>query len=104
MRKNKIKTLEKAGWKVSDVTEFLELTKEESTIIDMKISLAKKFQILRKKANLSQVETAKALQTSQSRIAKMESGDASVSIDLLVRGLVNLGASKKIVGQTLVYA
>lgn len=66
-----------------------QLSKEESTIIDMKIALSKKFSTLRKSNNLTQVEAA-----------KMETGDPSVSIDLLIKGMITLGANKKSVAQT----
>jgi len=45
--------------------------------------------------NLSQTELAKLLHPSQSRVAKMEGGDPSVSIDLLIRSLLALGASNR---------
>jgi DNA-binding XRE family transcriptional regulator len=102
MRKEKATKLKKAGWKVGTASDFLRLSQEESALIDMKISLSKKFVTLRKSSKLTQVQAAKVLHTSQSRIAKMESGDPSVSIDLLIKGMVGLGASKRIVGQTLV--
>jgi hypothetical protein len=41
------------------------------------------------------------LASSQSRVAKMEKGDPSVSIDLLIRSLFNLGMSKKYLAQIL---
>jgi hypothetical protein len=36
---------------------------------------------------------AKAIKSSQSRVAKMEAGERSVSLDLLVRTLLALGTS-----------
>jgi DNA-binding XRE family transcriptional regulator len=104
MRKNKAAKLMKAGWKVGSASDFLGLSEEESAIIDMKISLSKKLVALRKTSQLTQVQAAKVLHTSQSRIAKMESGDPSVSIELLIKGMIGLGASKRTVGQTLVKA
>ena len=65
----------------------------------MKIALSKKFSTLRKSNKLTQVQAAKTLHTSQSRIAKMETGDPSVSIDLLIKGMITLGANKKSVAQ-----
>lgn len=101
MKNSKINALEEAGWTVGSTEDLLGLSNDEMTLIDMKISLAKKFQTLRKKSKLTQVQVAKALHTSQSRIAKMEAGDASVSMDLLIKGLLSLGANKKDVGQAL---
>ena len=101
MKSSKIKALEEAGWKVGDVSDLLGLSPEELAIIDMKVSLAKNFQELRKKSKLTQTELAMILHTSQSRIAKMEAGDVSVTIDLLVKGMLTLGATKKTVAQVL---
>jgi DNA-binding transcriptional regulator YiaG len=102
MKKEKRKKLEQAGWKVGDAADFLALSEEEVALIDMKISLSKKFVALRKKAKLTQVDLAKYLHTSQSRVAKMETGDPSVSIDLLVKGMIRLGASRSVIGRALV--
>ena len=38
---------------------------------------------------------AAKLRSSQSRVAKMEAGDSSVSLDLLIRSLITLGASDR---------
>ena len=95
MKKEKQRKLEKAGWKAGDTADFLELTKEEAALIDMKISLSRTFCHLRKKAKLTQVQVANILHTSQSGVAKMEVGDPSVSMELLVKGMIKLGASKK---------
>lgn len=38
-------------------------------------------------------KVASLLGSSQSRVAKMEAGDSSVSIDLLVRALLSLGST-----------
>ena len=102
MKRIKQKKLESAGWKVADTADFLGLTKEESALIDMKISLSKTFCNLRKKSKMTQVQVAKKLHTSQARVARMEAGDPSVSMKLLVKGMIKLGASKKLVGQALV--
>jgi|SRR5687767_743254 len=44
---------------------------------------------------LSQLTLAAEVQSSQSRVAKMEAGDPSVSLDLLIRSLLSLGASER---------
>ena len=95
MRASKKKRLESKGWKVGDVTEFLQLTPEESAYIELKLKLADSLRKKRQRRKLTQVELASLVSSSQSRIAKMESGDPSVSIDLLVRSLLALGASNK---------
>jgi predicted transcriptional regulator len=95
MRASKKKRLESKGWKVGDATEFLQLTPEESAYIELKLKLADSLRKKRQRRKLTQVELASLVSSSQSRIAKMESGDPSVSIDLLVRSLLALGASNK---------
>jgi hypothetical protein len=44
---------------------------------------------------------AKLGRSSQSRVAKMETGDATVSLDLLVRSLLAIGASPKDIGRAI---
>jgi predicted transcriptional regulator len=95
MKATKRKKLESKGWKVGSVEEFLELSSEEVAYIEMKHALSNSLKERRAKENLSQVEVAKIFKTSQSRVAKMEAGDPSVSIDLLVKSLLALGASPK---------
>jgi len=95
MREDKKRRLEAKGWKVGGAKEFLRLTDEESAYIDLKIRLADGLRDRRQRSRLSQVQLAKILRSSQSRIAKMESGDPSVSLDLLIRSLLALGTSDR---------
>ena len=95
MQASKQRKLENAGWKIGSAKDFLNLTPEENAYIEMKHSLGLTLKKLRNKENLSQVEVAKMLKTSQSRLAKMEAGDPSVSIDLLIKSLLALGAKRK---------
>lgn len=94
MQQTKRKRLETNGWKVGTAADFLELTPEEETFIEMKISLSQSLKKMRKHKHMSQVDFAKLIRSSQSRVAKMESGSASVSIDLLIKSLLALGASQ----------
>lgn len=95
MRATKRKRLEQHGWKVGSAGEFLDLTPDETAYIEMKLALSSSLKKHRLKKNMSQVDLAKAVKSSQSRIAKMEAGDPSVSIDLLLKSLLALGASPK---------
>ena len=95
MDKAKRVRLEKAGWKVGTTKEFLELSQGEAAYIELKFNLAKAFSEKRKSLGLSQVAVAKRIKSSQSRVAKMEAGDPSVSIDLLVKSLFALGETTK---------
>ena len=95
MQASKRKRLEKSGWKVGTVDEFLNLSSEEAAYIEMKLGLSSSLRERRLMKKLSQKDLAKLIKSSQSRIAKMEAGDPSVSIDLLVKSLLALGASRK---------
>ena len=95
MRESKKKRLMAKGWKVGTVDEFLELSAEESAYIELRLKLANGLRTRRRRKKLSQVQVAKLVSSSQSRVAKMESGDPSVSLDLLVRALLALGASNQ---------
>ena len=95
MRKAKRTRLEEKGWKVASVEEFLDLTPEEVAYIEVKLRLSENLRMRRTRQKLSQTAVAKRINSSQSRVAKMEAGDPSVSIDLLIRTLFALGASDK---------
>jgi ribosome-binding protein aMBF1 (putative translation factor) len=95
MREQKKKRLESKGWKIGTVKEFLGLSNEESAYIELKIRLAAGLRQRRREKGLSQLDLAAKLQSSQSRVAKMEAGDPSVSLDLLIRSLISLGASER---------
>ncbi len=93
MDEKKRKRLEAAGWKVSDTQEFLGLSDEEMAYIDLHIALSDALQARRKAEGLTQQAVARRMGSSQSRVAKMEARDESVSLDLLVRALLATGAT-----------
>jgi len=95
MDSGKKKRLKQAGWKTGSVAEFLELTPEESGLIEIKLRLSELVRKARVRQRLSQVLLAKRLGSSQSRVAKIESGDPSVSLDLLFRASFASGATRK---------
>lgn len=101
MRKEKRQKLERQGWKIGNTADFLELTPEESAFVELKVALSKSLKERRKQSTITQIELAKLLKSSQSRIAKMEAGDPSVSIDLLIRSLLAMGATNKDLAQTI---
>ena len=100
MKVSKRKKLESAGWKVGSADEFLELTPEEAEYIELKLNLSRTLKKQRLKKKISQIQLAKLMKSSQSRVAKMEAGDPSVSIDLLVKSLLALGASRSELAKT----
>ena len=95
MREEKRRRLEAKGWKLGTAQEFLHLSTEEAAYIDLKVRLATGLRERRRQRSLTQEDLAKRLRSSPSRIAKMEAGDPSVSLDLLIRSLLILGTSRR---------
>lgn len=94
MEDAKRKRLEAAGWKVGSAEEFLGLSPEEASFVELKLTLSQTLRERRNGQGLTQTALAKKLGSSQSRVAKMEASDASVSLDLLVRALLATGATR----------
>jgi len=101
MDKGKQRRLEARGWQIGTVREFLDLSAEEAALVEMKLRLSGALRARRTTLRLSQTALARRLGSSQSRVAKMEAGDRSVSIDLLMKALLALGASPSDVGKAL---
>jgi len=87
--------LEARGGKVSDAQEFLGLSREEAAFVEMKLALAECLRASRIRRNLSQTKVAELVGSSQSRVAKMESGDPSVSVYRLLRAVLAIGETPK---------
>jgi DNA-binding XRE family transcriptional regulator len=95
MDRTKKKRLEAKGWKIGDAADFLSLSPEEAAYVELKLSFSQNLKELRQEKRLTQAQLAKMIRSSQSRVAKMEAGDPTVSLDLLVRSLLALGTSKR---------
>src|SRR6267142_2794869 len=95
MREAKQRRLAAKGWKTGSAKDFLGLTEQEDAYIELRLKLAEGLKTRRIQQRLTQIDLAKAVQSSQSRVAKMEAGDPSVSLDLLVKSLLALGASAR---------
>ena len=95
MDDRKRKRLEAKGWKIGSTKDLLQLSDEEEAYIELRLKLAEGLKARRTDKGLTQIQLAKAIQSSQSRVAKMEAGDPTVSLDLLVRSLLALGASNR---------
>ena len=102
MQQSKRKALAKKGWKTGSAKEFLELNDEELAVIELKLALGSAVKLRRQKKRLTQTAFAKAISSSQSRVAKMEAGDPSVSLDLLVKSMLSLGATRRDVAKAIV--
>lgn len=102
MDAKKRKRLETAGFAVGSAAEFLELTPAEAALVEMRWAMSRALRERRTAAGLTQAALARQVGSSQSRVAKMEAGDPSVSLDLLVRALLAAGASRREIGQAVV--
>src|ERR1051325_2788060 len=91
MKTDKKRRLEAAGWRVGNTREFLELSSGEAEFVEIKLALARRVRELREKNHWTQAEFARHVGSSQSRVAKMEAGDPTVSVDLLFRSLLAAG-------------
>ena len=98
-KQNKLKA---KGWKISTTTDFLELTDQQAAYIELKLKLASYLKKIRTQRHLTQKDICKLINSSQSRVAKMERGDHSVSLDLLIKSLLALGVSNEDIGKTII--
>jgi hypothetical protein len=101
VKKSKREKLKAAGWAVGSVQDFLGLPDADAALIEMKLALSRSLRDRRQQRGVSQVELARRLRSSQSRVAKMEAGDPSVSMDLLVSSLLVLGAKPTDLSRTI---
>jgi transcriptional regulator with XRE-family HTH domain len=101
MNESKRKRLEADGWKIGSAAEFLGLSREEGLLVEMKLALARGLRDRRERLKITQQQLAKQIGSSQSRIAKLEKADKSVSMDLLVSSLASLGASRAEIGRII---
>ena len=101
MKPEKRRKLRKKGWQIGDAKDFLALSDEEARFVELKLALSNYLRHRRKRSKLTQEQLAQILKSSQSRVAKMEAGDPSVSFDLLVWALLNVGSTKKQIAEAL---
>lgn len=95
MNSEKPKRLRESGWKAGSARDFLGLDEQEAALVELKLSLVTAVREARKKHGLSQIDLAQRMRSSQSRVAKIETGDQSVSLDLIVRALLAAGATRQ---------
>lgn len=95
MKTNKLDRLKAGEWEVGNAEDFLQLSEAETRLVELKLSLISAVKKSRIKRKLSQIDLAQRMKSSQSRIAKIEAGDPSVSLDLIVRALIASGATTR---------
>jgi hypothetical protein len=91
MNSRKKTALERAGFRVGDAADFLDLSAEERRLVDLRVAVCRAVRRVRVRHRLTQKQLADRLRSSQSRVAKIEGGAAGVSLDLLFRGLFAAG-------------
>ncbi len=101
MRDDKRKRLEAKGWRVGSAKQLLGLTPDEDIYVEIRLQLVDTLRRERARMKMTQSALAQKVRSSQSRVAKMEAGDPSVSLDLLVRTLLSLGVSRRRVGSVI---
>ena len=95
MRESKRKKLESKGWKLGSAKDLLGLSDQEEMYIELRLKLAEGLKARRRANGVTQIELAQTIRSSQSRVAKMEAGDPTVSLDLLVKSILALGTSNR---------
>jgi len=93
VEKKKRLRLEASGFRVGNAEDFLGLTPEECELVELRLSVSRAVRRLRERGKLTQQEVAAKIQSSQSRVAKIEAASGDVSLDLLFRGLFAVGGS-----------
>jgi DNA-binding XRE family transcriptional regulator len=93
--------LRKAGFFETTVASFLALTPEEEPLVEACVALTRRLRQVRIEQELTQKQVACLIGSNQSRVAKMESADRTVSIDLMVWTLFRLGQTPRQVGRAL---
>jgi hypothetical protein len=89
------------GWKVGDAADFLGMSPAETAYTELRLNLATSLKARRLATKLTQAQLAKRLNSSQSRVAKMEACDPTVSVDLLIRAHLAAGATRTDLGSLI---
>ena len=104
MDAEKKERLAEKGWVSTSVQDFLGLSPDEMAYIELKLQLSRALKARRNEKGLTQAALAELIQSSQSRVAKMEKSDETVSVDLLVRSLFALDATVEDIAKALTTA
>jgi ribosome-binding protein aMBF1 (putative translation factor) len=96
MESKKRKKLERMGGRVTTAKEFLGLTDAEALIVELRLELAAAVRTRRLAKGITQAELAKAIGSSQSRVAKTEGGDPQASLESLVSAVIAVGGKPKL--------
>lgn len=101
MEHAKRKKLAADGWKVGGAEDLLGLSPPEAALVEVRVRLGHALRRSRAALGLSQEAFARRMGSSQSRVAKMEAGDPTVTVDLILSGLFEAGATTNDVARAL---
>jgi len=93
--------MSKKMWKEGTVQEFLNLSDADMAVVETRVALTRALRRQRKMSRLTQTDMARAMRTSQSRVARIEAGDPSVSLDLVFKALYTAGLTLHDIGGVL---
>ena len=97
-----METLAAHGYRVATTRDFLGLSDEEMSLIDLKVSLIRKIKKIRNERNITQQQLAGLIHASQSRVAMLGRGRPEASLDLICRALFALGVSRRKLGKAII--
>ncbi len=85
--------LKAKGWVETTVDQLFGLDEVDRQVVELRVRLAREVRRRRELAGLSQSGLAARIESSQPRVAKIEGGQAGVSLDLLVSAFFATGGS-----------
>jgi DNA-binding XRE family transcriptional regulator len=93
MDKRTQKAIEAAGFAVSTVRDFLDLTDAENELVELRVAISRAVRAKRESAGVTQSQLAERVESSQPRIAKIEAAAPGVSLDLMFKSYFALGGT-----------
>ncbi len=83
-----------AGWRAGSADDFLSCSDTELALMEFRLALQRLLRTSRRERGITQAALARELSTSQSRVAKIETGAPGVSLDLLIRAVLMAGGTR----------
>jgi len=83
--------MNKDDWKEGTVQEFLDLSDSDMALVETKVALARAFRRQRITSHLTQMDMARAMRTTKTRVARIEAGDPNIPLDLVFKALYTVG-------------
>lgn len=96
--------LAEAGFEVTSTAEFLGLSRSEELLIEAQVVLTELLRQARRSAGWTQAQLAERLNTKQQVVARLEAGLGKVSLDAVLRALLECGLSLETIGDSIARA